>query len=616
MHDNDGTVDVGTLNSAFESRVRQTPHAAAVIAGRTHLSYAQLNDMANKLASTLLRYGVALDDRVGIYAERSLESVVAMLAIVKAGGAYVPLDPAYPKQRLAFMREDSSLVAVLTTSDLVGELSGIDEPVIVVDSQSTESCDDLKIAGHASSNLAYVIYTSGSSGQPKGVMVEHRNVLGLVVANSYAPLDAQDCVAHCASPSFDAATWEVWAPLLSGARVVIVPQSVVLDPVALRGMLLEHSVTALWLTVGLFNKYVDVLDEAFASLRYLITGGDALVPSIIARALGRSRRPQHLLNGYGPTETTTFAATYEIETVAANATSIPIGRPIAHTRIYILDEQREPVSSGAVGEIYIGGAGVSRGYLNRPELTAERFIADPFDAAAGGRLYRTGDLGRWRPDGNIEFLGRNDFQVKIRGFRIELGEVEAALQGFPGVGQAVVVAREDAPGSKRLIGYIVVDGQQEGGAAAFMRALDVFLKQSLPPHMIPALIMPLDSLPLTPNGKVDRGSLPPPTALAHLSEDYTEPVSATQETLCGLWQQALRVERVGAHDNFFQLGGDSLLGIEMIGQVGEVFGIEMPFMAVFQYPTVSQLAEFIDNQVGPVAYGQARVSASTHSAAT
>ena len=448
------------IHELFEQQVTAFPNALALMDEHRQLTYSQLNTYANRIANALLQLGVRPDDRIGIYAERGIEMVTAILGILKAGGAYLPLDPGYPRDRLNFMIDDSKPVAVLVQSGLKDNLHQLNLPIIdLVDSAEQPDTPPV-VHGLTSRNLAYVIYTSGSTGQPKGVMIEHRSVLRLVINNYYAPVGPQDCLAHCSSPSFDATTWELWAALLSGARLLVVPHAVVLDPVTFNRVLLKHGVTAMWLTVALFNEYVDFLEGAFSNLRYLLVGGDALNPSTVVRALSKPVPPQNLINGYGPTETTTFAATYTIKGLAPNAQSIPIGRPIANTRIYILDRRRKPVPVSMAGEIYIGGPGVARGYLNQPGLTEERFVPDPFSTTPDTKLYRTGDLGRWRPDGNIEFLGRNDFQVKIRGFRVEPTEVEALIQKRPGVKQAAVVVREDEPGVKRLVGYIVPDGSQ------------------------------------------------------------------------------------------------------------------------------------------------------------
>jgi amino acid adenylation domain-containing protein len=464
IHDfNDTTVPYPQdrlIHEMFEAQVAATGDAVALMCADRRLTYSQLNENANRVAHALVQQGVRPDDLVGLYAERSVQMVEGILGILKAGGAYVPLDPGYPSDRVRFMIEDSKPVAVLAQDGLADRLSDVAPPVMGLSDNAHQPVTNPNVRGMTSGSLAYVIYTSGSTGRPKGVMIEHRSVLRLVVNNVYAPLTPRDCVAHCSSPSFDAATWEVWAPLLNGARLLIVPHSEVLEPVALNRALVNHGVTAMWLTVALFNECVDALEEAFSGLRYLLIGGDALNTSTVARLLAKRAPPANLINGYGPTETTTFASTYPIKELPPNAQSVPIGRPIANTRMYILDRQRNPVPIGMAGEIYIGGPGVARGYLNQPELTAERFVEDPFSEHSDAKLYRTGDLGRWRADGNIEFLGRNDLQVKIRGFRVEPGEVEALLQNHPAVKQAAVSVREDEPCEKRLVGYVVPDVAQ------------------------------------------------------------------------------------------------------------------------------------------------------------
>jgi amino acid adenylation domain-containing protein len=580
----------GLIHKLFESNAARTPGSAAVICGDQQLTYAQLNSKANHVARSLLALGVQPDDRVGLYASRGVETVIGMLGILKAGGAYVPLDISYPAERLAFLLADSAPVALLAPADLVEHVSVLEWPVIVLDQGPVQDCENPQVAGLSGRNAAYLIYTSGSTGKPKGVMIEHRSVLRLTINASYAPVLPGDCVAHCASPSFDATTWEIWAPLLNGARVLVVPQSIVLDPVSLNRTLVQHAVTVMFLTVGLFNEYVDALEEAFGGLRCLLTGGDALNPAIVGRVLAKSKPPRNLLNAYGPTETTTFATTFTIALVEEGASSVPIGKPISNTRIYILDEDRQPVAIGMTGEIYIGGPGVARGYLNQPELTAERFVVDPFADAHDARMYRSGDLGRWRADGNIEYLGRADFQVKIRGFRVEPGEVEMQLTAFSGVRQAVVIARKGIGGEKRLVAYLIA----EEGTELSPILLRAYLASRLPDYMIPGAYVVLDRLPLTSNGKLDRAALPAPDQSALVSHEYEPPQGATEEILVGLWRDMLGVTRVGRHDDFFELGGNSLLGMKLITRAAATFGVQLPVLAVFQYPTILQMARLIE----------------------
>ncbi|MEO8380765.1 MAG: amino acid adenylation domain-containing protein, partial [Acidobacteriota bacterium] len=579
------------IHELFEQQVSARPDTVAVVYEDESLTYAELNTRANQLAHYLLGLGVKPDDRVVICSERNADLIVGMLAILKAGGSYVPLDPSYPRERLAWMLQDCAPVALLIQSDVETLLPETELPVLRLDVDVPVLACRLpvhnpSVPGLHARNLAYVIYTSGSTGTPKGVMVDHRCVLSLVINNPYFGATPDDCFAHCANPAFDAATWEIWGSLLNGARLLVVPSSVVMDPAKLNATLYAGGVTALWLTVGLFNHYVDSLPDAFGQLRYLLVGGDALDPKTIRQLLSRAQRPEHVVNGYGPTETTTFACTHEIRAVAGDARSIPLGKPIANTRIYVLDRRGEPAPVGVEGEIYIGGDGVARGYLNRPELTAERFLRDPFSADVDARMYKTGDRGRWLADGTIEFLGRNDFQVKIRGFRIELGEIEAKLNQCGGVREAVVLAREDAPGDRRLVAYLVADGGLDLSVADLREAL----ARQLPEYMVPSAFVQLDTLPLTANGKLDRQALPAPEATARNTREYSAPQGEIEEALATLWQELLRVERVGRHDDFFELGGHSLLAVQLISHIRATLHVELPLRELFATSSLSALA--------------------------
>ena len=580
------------VHELIEAQTARTADAIAVVHNDTRLTYAELNAKANRLAHHLRALGVGPDDRVAIALERSIGLVVAQLAILKCGAAYVPLDRSTPLQRQAFMVADCEARVVLTAAGAVApEMAGVTRVDIEKALTGPDTRDwDLSADGGA---IGYVMYTSGSTGLPKGVMATHRAIVRLALNNGYADFRPTDRVAFASNPAFDASTMEVWAALLNGGSVVVVDQEILLDPQRFRRWLEDHAISILWLTAGLFHQYADALGEPFARLRILITGGDAVDPRVVARVLERSP-PQRLLNGYGPTETTTFATTYAIREVAASATSIPIGRPISNARIYILDRHREPVPIGEAGEIHIGGAGVARGYLNRPGLTAERFIANPF--VDRDRLYRTGDLGRYRSDGTIEFIGRNDFQVKIRGFRIELGEIESRLAEHPGVREAVVLAREDAPGDKRLVAYTTT---RPDAAAPRAETLRAHLAASLPEYMVPAAYVALDALPLTANGKLNRNALPAPESNAFAVRGYEPPVGETEERLARIWADVLKLERVGRHDNFFELGGHSLLAVRLLSRTGAVFKTDLPLSTVFHSPTVAALAELLQNQSAP-----------------
>ncbi|HET8774396.1 MAG TPA: amino acid adenylation domain-containing protein, partial [Thermoanaerobaculia bacterium] len=575
------------IHQLFEQQVVANPDAVAVVYEGDSLTYSELNERANQLAHYLISLGVQADDRVAICTERNADLIVGLLGILKAGGAYLPLDPSYPQERLAWMLEDATPVAMLVHSDLAELLPETDVPVLRLDVDVPILTRRLPVENPAASglharSLAYVIYTSGSTGLPKGVMVEHRNVNRLVINNPYFTATAADCFAHCANPAFDAATWEIWGALHNGARLLVVPPSVVMEPSRLNATLSTNNVTALWLTVGLFNQYVDSLPDAFANLQYLLVGGDALDPRTIRQLLASEQRPAHVVNGYGPTETTTFAITHDITEVADDARSIPLGKPIANTQIYILDANRQPVPVGVAGEIYIGGDGVARGYLNRAELTAERFLANPF---AEGTMYKTGDRGRWLADGTIEFLGRNDFQVKLRGFRIELGEIEARLSECAGVRDAIVIAREDVPGDKRLVAYLIGDSS--------IGDLRETLSRRLPDYMVPSAFVQLDAFPLTANGKVDRRALPAPEATALNVREYEAPQGEIEETLATLWRELLRVERVGRKDNFFELGGHSLLAVQLISHVRAALHVELPLRDLFATSSLSALADAV-----------------------
>jgi amino acid adenylation domain-containing protein len=448
-----------------------------------------------------------------------------------------------------------------------------------------QSAPKLKVGAE---DLAYVIYTSGSTGTPKGVQVTHRAINRLVCNTDYVDIGPTDRFAQASVVSFDAATFELWGALLHGACVVGVSREVALSPREFSEFLRTRGITVMFLTTALFNQMAREAPGAFRFLRYMLFGGEAVDASAV-RAVLHEGPPQHLLHVYGPTEVTTFSTWHPVTELDDAAITVPIGRPIANTTAYVLDEQRQPVPVGVPGELYLGGDGLARGYLNRQELTAERFVDHPFSKEGGARLYRTGDWVRYLADGAIEFIGRRDNQVKIRGFRIELGEIEAALGRVPQVQEAVVVVREDTPGDKRVVAYVVVkDGQTE--ALGDLRSL---LKQRLPDYMVPAAFVALPGLPLTPNGKVDRKALPAPehptSAAAHVA-----PRNATEEILAGIWAEVLKVERVGVHDNFFELGGHSLLATQVISRVRQALSVELPLSEIFAAQTIAELGSRIE----------------------
>lgn len=583
------------VHQLFEQQVGRAPDAIAVSCEGETLTYAELNGRANQLAHYLVRQGVCGGEYIPILMRRSIRMLIAQLAVLKTGSAYVPIDVELPVDRCAFMIRDCGARRVLVDDRLPpdelhdGAVAWIDCDCIAatVESFSKQNLQTPMPRPAA----AYVMYTSGSTGSPKGVVVPHHAVNNFVVNNRYARLGVEDGVAHCSNPAFDASTFEIWSALLNGARLVIVPQSVLLDAQRLSQTIIDGNVTVLFLTAGLFSQYAEALAPVFGRLRYLVTGGDVVEPGTFRRVLQNSP-PRNLLNAYGPTECTTFVTTHRIADVDQGASATSIGKPISNASIYILDRHLQPAPLGASGEIYIGGVSVGLGYLNRSQLTAERFVADPFSAEPGARMYKTGDSGRWRTGGQIDFLGRNDQQVKIRGFRIELGEIEMQLVRHPFVNEAVVVVRADGPVEKALVAYIGSDGHP--GA----EELRSHLRASLPEYMLPSAFVVLERLPLTPNGKLDRRALPPPDAEAYAKKQYEAPQGETEQALASIWQEMLRVERIGRHDNFFELGGHSLHGMRLIAKVAERLSVRLSGIAMFQFPTISQMAQLVSSLRG------------------
>ncbi|TAW60505.1 non-ribosomal peptide synthetase, partial [Rhizobium ruizarguesonis] len=556
------------VHELFEAQVRRAPDAVALVFEEQSISYGALNADANRLAHHLIELGVRPDQPVAICVERSPAMVVGLLAILKAGGAYVPLDPAYPSERLRQLLDDAGPRRLLCDAtgraalgaEAIADLSVVDLNA-ATPAWADQSADDPDphALGLTARHLAYVIYTSGSTGTPKGVMVEHASVLNVLRALlDVSGLTERDSLLAITTISFDIAGLELCLPLAVGAKVVVAHGT---SAIGLQRYLSHQKITVMQATPAAWRMLFDAGWEGAPDLSALC-GGEAL-PSELASNLGR--RVKSLRNLYGPTETTIWATTFPTDTrIEAPHRYVPIGRPIANTRIYLLDGHGQPVPFGAVGELYIGGAGVARGYLNRPDLTAERFLADPFSGKAGARMYRSGDLARYLPDGNLEFLGRNDDQVKIRGFRIEPGEIAARLLEHELVGDAAVVAHADAAGDKRLVAYVVVkmtDGSAEADGAGLAASLRAHLGGLLPDYMVPSAFVRLEALPLTVNGKLDRKALPVPDDDAYARRAYEAPQGEIETLLAGIWAELLGVERVGRHDNFFELGGHSLLAV-------------------------------------------------------
>ncbi len=584
------------VHELFEAQVDLGPDSIALVIGEEHLTYRELNRRANQLAHYLIRLGVGPETPVGFCLERSPVMVIGILGVLKAGGTYTPLDPAYPRERLAFMLEDTRAPVVLVQDRLIEHLPERQARLVRIDGEwelIAQESEANPVSGVMAGNLAYVMYTSGSTGKPKGIAIPHRAINRLVINTNYIDITRNDRMMLASNSAFDAATFELWGALLNGARLVGISRELALSPRELAASIRDHGITAMWLTTALFNQLVREVPKAFGSVRHLLVGGEALDPRWVREALINDP-PARLVNGYGPTENTTFTTWYLAQEAPEGARSIPIGRPISNTQTYLLDRNQQPTPVGVVGELYTGGDGLARGYYNRPELTAEKFIPNPFSDEPGARLYRTGDLGRYLPDGSIDFLGRLDHQVKIRGFRIELAEIEAVLTQHPAVRESAVVASEDVAGEKRLTAYVAL----EPGAALADGELRKFLRQKLPDYMTPSFFVELERLPLTPHGKVDRRAMPAPGSLDMARSDwagaYVAPRTIVEEALAGIWSKVLGVARVGVHDSFFDMGGHSLLATQTLSRVREAFRIELPLRSLFEAPTVAGFAECLE----------------------
>jgi amino acid adenylation domain-containing protein len=580
------------IHHLIEEQVRRTPEAIAAVFEDEQLTYQELNDRANQLAHYLQKLGVGPDVLVGICLERSLDTVIGLLGILKAGGAYVPLDPSYPEERLAYMVEDARLTVLLTQHELSVRCSNlatqqsltivsIDDDWAAIGQQSTAN----PTTSVTTKNLAYTIYTSGSTGKPKGVQLEHQSVTNFLTAMSKAPgLTADDVLLAVTTISFDIAGLEIYLPLILGARVVIVSREVASDGSRLMDELSRTQVTVMQATPITWQILLAAGWQGNQNLKALC-GGEAMTQKLAAQLLDRVGS---LWNVYGPTETTIWSTVWRVESAAG---PIYIGYPIDNTQLYVLDAHQQPVPIGVAGELYIGGDGLARGYLNRPDLTAERFVPNPFSQDPESRLYRTGDLVRQLPDGKVECLGRIDHQVKVRGFRIELGEIEAALSRHPQVRQCVVMVREDQPGEKRLVGYVITGTPDPVPVQNFRQ----FLQQTLPDYMIPAAFVQLEFWPLTPNGKIDRRALPLPKTsdLAALGS-CVAPRTGLEQKLVEIWEEVLNIQPIGIHDNFFDLGGHSLLTVRLSIQIEQRLGQKLPLSTILTAPTIAQLAEVLD----------------------
>jgi amino acid adenylation domain-containing protein len=585
-NDSHGEYERGrAIHELIEAQVERGPDAVAIVYQDCQLSYAKLNARANQLAHYLARLGAGPEMRVALCVERSAEMVIGLLGVLKAGGAYVPMDPAYPDQRLAYMLSDSRAEIILSQQSLIGGLPETEAEVVCLDSDwrhiARESEVNLGIEV-GSENLAYVIYTSGSTGNPKGVAVRHAGLVNFITSMAHRPgLNLSDVLIAVTSLSFDISMLEMYLPLVRGARTIVVDKQTTSDGARLIKLLTDSRATVMQATPATWRLLLESGWGAHGDIS-ILCGGEALPPELADNLLDGADR---IWNLYGPTETTIWST---MSAVVKGCGAVTIGRPIANTQVRILDKMFQPGPVGASGELCIGGDGVARGYLNRPDLTAEKFRPDPFAEEPGGRFYTTGDLVRYRMDGRIEFLGRIDHQVKVRGFRIELGEIESALSRHAGIEQAVVVALDDLPGGRRLVAYVV--GDVSPGEAD----LSKYLHAELPDYMVPSAFVKMKQLPMTPNGKIDRKALPRPDLKSEALSD--EPCNPLEEILCGIWAEVLQLERVGAHQNFFESGGHSLLAARVVSRVRDVIGVEVALRALFEGPTVAALAKVVERQ--------------------
>lgn len=567
------------VHELFEAQAASTPEAIALVFEGETMSYAELNAAANRLAAKLKEAGAGPGVVTGLCLERSMEMIVAILAILKSGAAYLPLGYSLPKARLSFMLEDAGAALVLTRQSLYEYIPAGERTIHCIDEPVWPTRGGKAHPAVKPTDPAYVMYTSGSKGAPKGVVVPHRAIPRLVRNAGYVQIRSDDVFLQLAPITFDASTFEIWGALLNGARLVIFPPDMPsLEELGRR--LREAQVTILWLTAGWFHQMVDAQLAELQGLRYLLAGGEALSVPHVLKAV-RELKGCQLVNGYGPTEGTTFSCCYPVPATWPGGASVPIGRPINGTRVCILDPGRNPAPIGATAELYIGGDGLACGYLNRPELTAEKFVT-----VGTERLYRTGDLTRWLPDGNIEFIGRMDNQVKIRGFRVEPGEIETTLMTHPVVREAIVTARPDHSGTLQLVAYVLCDPCQTG-------ELRDFLQGRMPAYMVPSHFVPLAEFPLTANGKVDRRALPAPN-VSPKPEGAAPPRTSTETLLAGIWREILERDEVGINDNFFRLGGHSLLATQVVSRLSQALKVEIPVRMIFEAPTIAALARAID----------------------
>jgi len=592
-YSNDDYPRSATIHELFIKQSSITPDRVAVSFNNEIITYKQLNVLSNKLAWQLLEAGAVTERLFTICMERSLEMVVSIMAILKAGGAYVPLDPEYPKSRLQYMLADTKSPVLLTQNKLKGLLPEFKGRTIfptinnIIESKYPENPPPSPTTN--ANSLAYIMYTSGSTGKPKGVEIMHRGVIRLVKNTNYVHLDKNEIFLQYAPISFDASTFEIWAPLLNGGKLVICPPGQ-LTPEELGSIIQKNKISTLWLTAALFHYIADNCLNTLQSIKQLLAGGDVLSPASVRKTLDNIEGIK-LINGYGPTENTTFTCCFPMTHSTKIGQTVPIGRPITNTKVYILNKDLKPVPDGEIGELCTSGDGLAKGYLNQKEETSRSFVTNPFSNTQNDKLYKTGDLARYLPDGNIEFLGRKDHQVKIRGHRIETGEIAAIAAQHKEIKDSLVIARDDLPGGKCLILYYISDNDKITNLK-----LRKHCQNNLPDYMIPQYFVRLERFPLTPVGKIDRKALPSPEITEVSEEDFATPETETEKNLAESWQEVLGFEKIGLHDNFFHLGGHSLMAARMLAQIQKTYNIKVPFRQLFKKPTINALANYIDQQ--------------------
>lgn len=582
-----------TLHELFTEQAAQRPDAEALVFGADRLTYQQLDLRSNQVARFLRRLGIQHEERIGIFMDRSANMVVSMLGILKAGGTYVPIDPDYPAERLKFIADDTQVRCVFTEKTVHAKFRGtaplvyLDAPDSAVFTCSSQPVPNISGPG----SIAVAIYTSGSTGKPKAACLPHRGAIRTVRNTNIVNATARDRISQVASPSFDAAILEIWGALTNGGALIGVRKEVLLDPAALTELVRAERITILFVNTTYLHQIGRTTPEVFKGIRKVLFGGEAAEPGPIRNIL-RHVPPGVLVNLYGPAENSVASSCYEIHSVAEDATTISIGRPVTNSRMYILDRQMHLVPIGVQGEIYVGGDGLARGYWNRPELTAQKFVRNPFSDDPEAMLYRTGDLGRIRENGEFEFLGRIDDQIKIRGHRIEVAEVREAILSHTSVKEVALLVREDEPGDRRLVAYITLAGPLTSPE----ESVRAHAKTKLPAYMVPAAFVILDALPVNANGKVDRKALPAPSSRPDMAKGYSAPRNPLEQTLGRVWCELLGVDLVGIHDNFFDLGGHSLLAARLVAQIEKATGHNIPVATLFAAPTIAGLARKLEDR--------------------